>query len=1137
MPSDDSSETLPPGWTTHFEVLNSGPGVQCYTNSGTGQKFYSKADLMRYVTTQYPQLEEPEPESPPIVSPDEGSSDNNQMDLEYNGERPEWLPHGWTMELKARKNGRIKCYVDPSSGSKFYSKPQVLRHLKTVKQKSPTSKQSVVPGSKPDWLPDGWRVEMKTLKSGPSKGKTYKVYVESSTGSKFLAKPEVLRYLDSAKNQNSTSEQKSQPIQCTDEQPEWLPHGWSVAIKTKKSGSACGKKYKVFINPSSGRKFFTKPEVLRYLESVKNKSSTSKQNEMAMSIVATENSTLNDLPPGWVKEIKTRMSAGRKHKDPFYIDPVSGYVFRSKRDVHRYLETGDITTCAILPKKRNIEENSLVTSATPTSEELPPGWIKKFKVSRPGFTTRKDPFYVDPASGYEFLSKRDVHRYLESGDINSCAILPKKGGKSLPSSASKRRKLEHPVTSHQLLGENKSSDVGIMASPITVDKSSQRSPRDDDIESKENSDKNWSPVPKAEDFEKYEDKNMSALIKVEERHPTQSSSGKSKNQKWLSLPRRCSNRLAGFEPDMEINSLSIVQLSSEVDKKEGKSYGTKAQNISTKSKNELRKSVANSVVIVQSLPKTGRPPNGEATLALDLNEGVMAQAEPIKELAVHTSSDANNPLLGEPSIKSQGSEAKYSHPEADMTQENSLESVNEQRSQENNLRASTKKKEFNLPHRSSKRLASTEPAMKANSVSVPDGFADEAQAPKLIQPEHGLETPRPLHGEPLNQNQPFLDAHDGSKDKLQTVGKSDDMKSESEFQKVEICKRDEKKSDSEGVSKRDDKKKSESELIPPIGEIFSDPCLEFAFKTLTGELPVEMASVDGTVSTPASDIPGQRNLTLEKKENRSIKGKAPISSKKSRTTKSSLPNEALQSQSKPEATPIVKGRASKTGAPPNNSAVAPGASKTVAPPNNSAVAPDAQQSHHFNINVDKPEQPPVFTFSGYWSHPSLESTFKTVTGSLPVEDNIQGKSYLQKQAAPWGEGFLQQQSAISQPPKDVSATPPDNGFPSLFQTDVSVHSESPELRLSSQPPMPVKDNPFLSSGSLTFSSFSGKGGGFSSCRGNGFQPPPPTKNQPSPFSGGFSGFNGTGFQPPPPTKKNQTPPPAKKRGRPRKVPS
>lgn len=38
-----------------------------------------------------------------------------------------------------------------------------------------------------------------------------------------------------------------------------------------------------------------------------------------------------------------------------YIDPVDGYVFRSKKDVFRYLQTGDISSCAIRPVKRDLD--------------------------------------------------------------------------------------------------------------------------------------------------------------------------------------------------------------------------------------------------------------------------------------------------------------------------------------------------------------------------------------------------------------------------------------------------------------------------------------------------------------------------------------------------------------------------------------------------------------------------------------------------------------------------------------------------------------------------------------------------------------------------------------------------------------
>lgn len=50
------------------------------------------------------------------------------------------------------------------------------------------------------------------------------------------------------------------------------------------------------------------------------------------------------------------------HFQQFYIDPVSGYVFHSKKDVQRFLKSGDIAKCAIKPSRRQYqdEDNSTV---------------------------------------------------------------------------------------------------------------------------------------------------------------------------------------------------------------------------------------------------------------------------------------------------------------------------------------------------------------------------------------------------------------------------------------------------------------------------------------------------------------------------------------------------------------------------------------------------------------------------------------------------------------------------------------------------------------------------------------------------------------------------------------------------------
>ena len=44
------------------------------------------------------------------------------------------------------------------------------------------------------------------------------------------------------------------------------------------------------------------------------------------------------------------------YSQQFYTDPVSGYVFRSKKDVLRYLESGGISSCVLKPNKRQIQD-------------------------------------------------------------------------------------------------------------------------------------------------------------------------------------------------------------------------------------------------------------------------------------------------------------------------------------------------------------------------------------------------------------------------------------------------------------------------------------------------------------------------------------------------------------------------------------------------------------------------------------------------------------------------------------------------------------------------------------------------------------------------------------------------------------
>ncbi|KAA8516009.1 hypothetical protein F0562_019188 [Nyssa sinensis] len=49
MADKNQVESLPPDWILTTETRNDGSEVKCYTNSKTGQTFYTKEDLLRYV--------------------------------------------------------------------------------------------------------------------------------------------------------------------------------------------------------------------------------------------------------------------------------------------------------------------------------------------------------------------------------------------------------------------------------------------------------------------------------------------------------------------------------------------------------------------------------------------------------------------------------------------------------------------------------------------------------------------------------------------------------------------------------------------------------------------------------------------------------------------------------------------------------------------------------------------------------------------------------------------------------------------------------------------------------------------------------------------------------------------------------
>ncbi|KAF6133936.1 hypothetical protein GIB67_040700 [Kingdonia uniflora] len=138
--------------------------------------------------------------------------------------------------------------------------------------------------------------------------------------------------------------------------PDWLPPGWETEVRVGKKD----RKSKCYTAPS-GCKFYSKKSVCDFLETGKSNNHNSTPN-----VVVQTESTVEGLPPGWIKVLKARRSGNRR--DPYYIDPVTGYSFRSKDDALRYLGTGEVGKHVMKLKRSNKEPINLEISV-PTERE------------------------------------------------------------------------------------------------------------------------------------------------------------------------------------------------------------------------------------------------------------------------------------------------------------------------------------------------------------------------------------------------------------------------------------------------------------------------------------------------------------------------------------------------------------------------------------------------------------------------------------------------------------------------------------------------------------------------------------------------------------------------------------------------
>ncbi|KAL3498796.1 hypothetical protein ACH5RR_041528 [Cinchona calisaya] len=556
------------------------------------------------------------------------------------GMSPDELPPGWKEHIKVSNGRKNKYFTNDEMGLKFYTKKQVIEFVSTKDvcqgtshsvsehdqngtcSKSEASPVVVERNESLEWLPRGWIIESRNRKKGPYAGAIYKTYIEPSTGYKFYSKPQVIKYLESVNCNVASGEQKKEASRSNSSKQDIPEHCESIKGKSHISGEEendMGNPSLEIVCCKDSGDTSSKQDVPQHWESMKDKGIVSAKEENGMgkpslNIVPCVMYKSNELPTGWIKEIRARKSRGQ---DTYYIDPISGYEFLSKKDVFRYLETGDISCCVMKPKKskrsvlklieddvskisrdtsskqdapehcESMKDQSIISGNGESGmgkpsldivpcvvdksnvlDELPPGWIKEIRARK---SHGQDTYYIDPVSGYEFRSKKDVLRYLKTGDIGHCAIKPKKSNSSVlkfvegdvsdsaPAVLHKQKKQPEAERSKETEGNNISVDAKVAT--LTLDPSEDKKVRLELIRLDKLADSSQQKTEGSKIDVKVDDdgavSSIATAILNGQKQPedvldtdTQIHLKKSKKRKPPSMPIRSSKRLLGQGPDM-----------------------------------------------------------------------------------------------------------------------------------------------------------------------------------------------------------------------------------------------------------------------------------------------------------------------------------------------------------------------------------------------------------------------------------------------------------------------------------------------------------------------------------------------------------------------------------------------------------
>ncbi|XP_073287911.1 uncharacterized protein [Primulina huaijiensis] len=691
------------------------------------------------------------------------------------GTSPEWPPLGFTENIKVKDGRKIKVYTNTSTGNKFYSRPAVVRYLGNVNQSDAAAKK-------------------------------IKLEVEDEPSSKSDFSP------------RSQLEVEDEPSLKSEISPQRMPI----------ASSGCNSEWK-----NKGKHSFK--------------------------MVACESELPDGIPPGWIIEMRTSKSGNKIRNDRYYIDPNSGYILSSKKDVMRYLENGDISNCATRPKKmesdklqlikneiQSLSQNNKLSEHIETEQLLAPGESDSGGES----SSTKSP--EAPDSKISELKEDNSARTLENNE--SCEN----------SNEDAEMKIGTEPTEENESRENsgKDAEMKVDIEPSEDVKSTDQALAKTDSETHQK-------LPLS-GIEKQEDE--SGIEKQEDETPV--SSRKSKKRKGLILPSRVSKRLAGCKPEIQFDMIPSKRPLRVAAKRSPSS--------------EVKTLPSSSLETVADIPLSSCVPSSKevTTLPIVANE-TPREIEPLKNV--------EKPLIEKEAIwvekqaydniRSQESQLCFGFGNSwpDPCLEFAFKTLTEEIPYEETLAFSgcfrdlsgipyNQSNEFSKPSDSdvlgvfqSEIPPHLEPLKHKGALDLsPDknlnflacsgvssqqssSEARNKDCPNLPASETHKQTAKALVSLRKSKKKEDLSLASQSSEKLAWSGIATTLEfvGEKTLQQVEPSNKV-KNPLVENQSIPDDKHKpkdsaisKESQLCYEFGSSWSDPCLDFAFKTLTGELPIE----------------------------------------------------------------------------------------------------------------------------------------------------------------------------------------------------------------------------------------------------------------------------------------------------------